>query len=93
MAIRYFFRAYYATAYSGGSLMQSNKGVYTNGLFAFVNMMEKILEGDFSHICVAFDTDKPTKRHLAYEDYKAGRTKMPEEMAQQIPLIHDYLKI
>ena len=87
-----FFRAYYATAYSGGSLMQSNKGVYTNGLFAFVNMMEKILEGDFSHICVAFDTDKPTKRHLAYEDYKAGRTKMPEEMAQQIPLIHDYLK-
>lgn len=87
-----FFRAYYATAYSGGTLMQSKEGVYTNGLFAFVNMMEKILEEDFTHICVAFDTNKPTKRHLVYEDYKAGRAKMPEEMVQQIPLIHEYLK-
>ena len=41
---------------------------------------------------MAFDTNKPTKRHLVYEDYKAGRAKMPEEMVQQIPLIHEYLK-
>ncbi len=87
-----FFRAYYATAYSGRGLMKNKEGLYTNALFAFVNMFEKILEEDYSHILVAFDTDKPTKRHLAYKEYKAGREKMPEEMAVQIPLIHEYLK-
>ncbi len=87
-----FFRAYYATAYRGGELMKNKEGVYTNALFAFVNMIEKILEEPHSHILVAFDTDKPTKRHLAYEDYKKGREKMPEEMAVQVPLIHEYLK-
>lgn len=86
-----FFRAYYATAYSSRGLMQNKDGLYTNALFAFVNMIEKILEEDYTHILVTFDTSAPTRRHKAYDGYKAGREKMPEEMSVQTPLVHEYL--
>ncbi len=87
------FRAYYATAYPGAKLMQSGQGVYTNALFAFVGMFEKIITEQTSYALVAFDTKEPTKRHIAYKDYKAGRVKMPEELGMQIPLIYDYIKL
>mgnify|MGYP001159189163 FL=1 len=87
------FRAYYATAYPGATLMQSSKGVYTNAVFAFINMMEKIKEQTNHHILVAFDTAHPTKRHEQYKEYKAGRAAMPEELAQQIPLVKQYLTL
>jgi DNA polymerase-1 len=87
------FRAYYATAYPGAKLMQSSKGTYTNAVFAFVGMFEKMVTSDTTDVLVAFDTKEPTKRHLAYEGYKAGRTKMPEELGQQIPLINEYIDL
>lgn len=87
------FRAYYATAYPGAKIMQSSTGVFTNAVFAFAGMFEKILEIDHTDILVAFDTAEPTKRHLSYEGYKAGRQKMPEELAQQIPLVYEYVDL
>jgi DNA polymerase-1 len=87
-----FFRAYYATAYLGtANLMKNSQGVYTNALFGFVNMIDKIIDQPYTHALIAFDTKEKTKRHLSYDAYKAGRPPMPEEMAQQIPLIHSYL--
>lgn len=86
------FRAYYATAYPGAKLMQSSQGVYTNALFAFVSMFEKIVTEETTDVLVAFDTKEPTKRHLQYDQYKAGRVKMPEELGQQIPMIYDYIE-
>jgi len=87
------FRAYFATAYPGATLMQTSKGEYTNALFAFINMFEKIVSDEDDLILVAFDTKEPTKRHQAYEAYKAGRAKMPEELASQLSLIDDYLDV
>jgi len=87
------FRAYYATAYPGAKLMQSSQGVYTNALFAFVSMFQKIVTDDTTDVLVAFDTKEPTKRHLQYDQYKAGRVKMPEELGQQIPLIYEYIQL
>ncbi|MBN3490666.1 DNA polymerase I [Acholeplasma equirhinis] len=86
------FRAYYATAYPGAKILQTSTGIYTNAVFAFSNMLDKIIELADSHMLIAFDTGKPTKRHLAYENYKAGRKEMPEELVQQIPLIHELIK-
>lgn len=87
------FRAYYATAYTG-NLMQTASGIYTNALFGFVNMMNKILETEgLTHIFVAFDKDKKTFRHQAYQDYKGGRAKMPDELGMQIHLIKEYIDI
>jgi len=87
------FRAYYATAYPGAKLMQTGSGIYTNAVFAFVGMFEKIITDDTTYALVAFDTKEPTKRHLSYEGYKAGRVKMPEELIQQIPFIYDYIDL
>ncbi len=87
------FRAYYATAYPGAKIMQSSSGVFTNAVFAFAGMFEKILEIEHTDMLVAFDTKEPTKRHLVYKAYKAGRQKMPEELAQQIPLVNTYVDL
>jgi DNA polymerase-1 len=87
------FRAYFATAYPGATLMQTSKGEYTNALFAFINMFEQIVTDQDDMILVAFDTKEKTKRHLVYEDYKAGRAKMPEELASQLSIINDYLDV
>ncbi|MFA5560562.1 MAG: DNA polymerase I [Acholeplasmataceae bacterium] len=87
------YRAYYATAYPGADLMKTSQGVYTNALFAFVNMFEKIVDSNETNVLVAFDTKEKTKRHLIYKDYKAGRAEMPEELIMQVPLIEEYIKL
>lgn len=87
------FRAYYATAYTG-NLMKTSNNLYTNAIYGFVNMMNKILSTDnLTHIFVAFDKGKKTFRHQAYAEYKGGRKAMPEEFAMQIPYIKEYLDI
>ena len=87
------FRAYYATSYTG-NLMQTSTGIYTNALFGFINMFNKLLEVTKpDYIMVAFDKGKKTFRHMAYSDYKGTRKHMPEELAMQIDLIKEYLDI
>lgn len=86
------FRAYYGTAYSG-NLMQNSKGQYTNAVFGFVNMMNSVLNEDFTHILVAFDKSGKTFRHDQFKDYKAGRKAMPEEFRSQIDLIKKSLDV
>lgn len=87
------FRAYYATAYPGATLMQTSKGEYTNALFAFINMFTKIVTNEEDYVLVAFDTGSPTIRHEYYDEYKAGRKEMPEELREQIPVIHEYIDV
>ena len=87
------FRAYYATAYTG-NLMQASNGLYTNALYGFVNMMNKITDSMMpTHMLVAFDAGKQTFRHQQYSDYKGTRKKMPDELGMQIPLIKEYLNV
>lgn len=87
------FRAYYATAYTG-NLMKTSNDLYTNAVYGFINMMNKILSTDnLTHIFVAFDKGKKTFRHQIYAEYKGGRKAMPEEFAMQIPYIKEYLDI
>ncbi len=85
------FRAYYATAYTG-NLMQTSTGLYTNALYGFVNMMNKIMDSMTpTHMLIAFDAGKATFRHQQYSDYKGTRKKMPDELGIQIPLIKEYI--
>ena len=81
------FRAYFAMR-----PMVTSKGMHTQGVFAFVNMLTKILNDyEPSHMAVAFDLKGGTFRHDVYKDYKAGRLKTPPELLSQIPLLHDVL--
>ena len=84
------FRSYYATAYTG-NVMRNSKGFPTNGLYGFINMMNKIIrEEKPSYILVAFDKGK-TFRHDKYDVYKAGRAAMPEDLKQQFPVAKELL--
>ena len=84
------FRSYYATSYSG-VIMKNSKGFPTNGLYGFINMMNKIIEEEKpSYILVAFDKGK-TFRHEKYSEYKAGRREMPEELKLQFPKAKEVL--
>jgi len=78
------FRSYYATAYRG-ELLTNSKGLPTNAIYAYVQMLIKIIaEEKPTHIMVAFDKGK-TFRHESYDDYKGGRNETPSELKQQIP--------
>lgn len=73
--------------------MITKDGVYTQGIYGFVNMLHKI-ENDYepAYITVAFDLKAPTFRHLEYDQYKAGRKPMPPELVMQIPPLKELLR-
>ncbi len=81
-------RAFYAVQRP----MITKDGIYTQGVYGFLNMLQK-LENDYApeYLTVAFDMKAPTFRHLEYEDYKAGRKAMPPELAMQMPIMKDVL--
>lgn len=74
--------------------LNNSDGVPTQAVYGFVNMLVKSIN-DFKpkYLAVAFDLPQPTFRHLKYDGYKAKRKKMPDELAVQIPLLKDLLKI
>lgn len=79
------FRSYYATAYTG-NIMRNSKGFPTNGLYGFVNMINKIIsEENPKYMMVAFDIGK-TFRHEKYKDYKGGRRETPDDLKIQFPV-------
>ena len=85
------FRGYYATCY--GNIMKTSKGVYTNGIYAFANMLNKAIKTMQPDYCVvAFDKAKHTFRHDIAPDYKGGRKETPEELVMQFPLVREMLE-
>lgn len=81
-------RAYYAMR----NPMITKEGIFTHGIFGFINMIDKIRRDyEPEYMAIAYDLKAPTFRHKEYEDYKAGRKKMPPELAMQIPLLKDVI--
>lgn len=84
------FRAFYATLYTG-SIMRNSKGLPTNGLFSFTNMINKIIEEEKpEYMCVAFDIGKNFRKE-EFSFYKEGRQSTPEELKVQMPLARKIL--
>ena len=80
-------RAFYAVR-----LLTNRQGLYTNAVYGFVNILLKLLEEEQpDQVCVCFDMRAKTFRHLKYEGYKAQRKGMPDELAQQMPIIKEVL--
>ena len=79
----YIFRAFYAIGH-----LSNSKGLPTNAIFGFTQMLLKILKEHQPHyLIVAFDAKGPTFRNEAYKEYKANRPAMPERLVPQIPYI------
>ena len=81
------FRAFYALP-----LLHNDKGVYTNAVYGFTNILLNILEEEKpTHMLVAFDAGKTTFRHSTYKEYKGGRQKTSPELSEQFPLTRELL--
>jgi len=84
----YVYRAFY-----GLPLLTNSKGFPTNAIYGFTNMLLKLkreLKPDY--IVVTFDLKGPTMRHEEFEDYKATRKPMPDDLIPQIPFIKDVVR-
>lgn len=70
--------------------LTNSDGINTNAIYGFMNMLFK-MKDEFNPdtIIATFDLKAPTFRHKEYSDYKAGRKKMPPELAEQFPIIKE----
>ncbi len=83
-------RAFYGIM--GNKMLTTSDGTYTNAVYGFLSILFKIEEDlNPEYIAVAFDLKGPTQRHKMYEEYKANRHGMPDELATQMPIIKDVL--
>ncbi len=81
-------------AFYGIKLLSTKGGLYTNGLYGFINIFNKQMEEEKPDcVAVAFDLCAPTFRHKAFSEYKAHRKGMPEELAAQMPLLKEWLDL
>jgi len=80
-------------AYFGVKPLTTREGLYTHAIYGFLNILERMeKEEQPDAVCVAFDLHGPTFRHLKYDGYKATRHGMPEELAQQMPVMKQVLQ-
>ena len=79
-------------AYYGVRPLTTRDGQYTHAIFGFLNILEKMRQEENPEaLCVAFDLPGKTFRHEQYDQYKATRHGMPEELAQQMPVMKQVL--
>ena len=79
-------------AFYGIKVLTTKAGDYTNGIYGFLTMLNKLLEETAPDgVAIAFDQKAPTFRHKAYAGYKSNRKGMPEELAQQMPVLEQLL--
>src|SRR5277367_5875851 len=89
----FIFRAYHARARSGAPPMRTTKGIQTEAVFIFHNMVRRLLsEYAPEYIAAVFESQGPTFRDEAFEAYKANRTETPPELLEQIPWIRKTLE-
>ncbi|OJS98136.1 DNA polymerase I [Marinobacter nauticus] len=84
----YLFRAYHALP-----PLTTSKNHPTGAIKGVISMLRR-LEQDFpgSKVVVVFDAKGKTFRHDIYEEYKANRPPMPEDLAVQIEPIHEIVR-
>jgi len=80
-------------AFFGVKPLTTREGLCTNAIYGFLNILERMeREEQPEAVCVAFDLHGPTFRHKMYDGYKATRHAMPEELAQQMPIMKQVLR-
>ncbi|MCF8026536.1 MAG: DNA polymerase I [Desulfobacteraceae bacterium] len=81
----YIHRAYHAIR-----SLSTSRGFPTNAAYGFARMLIKLIhDRDPAYVAMVFDSRGPTFRHEMYPDYKGHRPEMPEDLAMQIPVIHE----
>lgn len=84
-------RAFYGIM--GSKMLMTSDGKYTNAVYGFLAIMFKIIdEITPDYMAIAFDLKAPTKRHKLYKEYKGTRKGMPNELAEQMPILKNVLR-
>lgn len=84
----YLFRAYHALP-----PLTNSRGEPTGAVYGIINMIRRLYKDyDPKYMAVVFDTKGTNFRHDMYPEYKANREAMPEELAVQIPFVHDIIR-
>ncbi len=79
-------------AFYGIKLLTTKDGRFTNAIYGFLNILLRLKEETSPDaVAVAFDVKAPTFRHEMYSGYKANRKGMPDELAQQLPVLKEIL--
>ncbi|MEN8840359.1 MAG: DNA polymerase I [Octadecabacter sp.] len=85
----FIFRAYHALP----PLTRKSDGLPIGAVSGFCNMLQRYVEGnvggDVTHVAVIFDKGSHTFRNEMYDQYKANREAMPEDLRPQMPLTRD----
>lgn len=80
-------------AFYGVPDLSNGKGLHTNAIYGFLNILFKILEEEKpDYLAVAFDVKAPTFRHEIFKEYKGTRKPMPDELREQVPVMKDVLR-
>ncbi len=81
-------RAFYALP-----MLRSLTGKPCNAVFGFLNMMMSVITSERpKYLVCVFDAGHHTFRNEFYAEYKGKRDKMPEDLAEQLPLLKELLK-
>ena len=81
-------------AFYGVKPLTTKDGQFTNAIYGFMNILNSLIQRENPDgVAVAFDLKAPTFRHKMYDEYKAGRKPMPTELAEQIPVLKELLKL
>lgn len=84
----YIYRAYHAI-----KPLSNSRGLPTHAVYGFATILRRLIrERSPQHLAVAFDTRGPVFRHRLYDRYKANRPPMPDDLAEQIPYIHQLVR-
>jgi len=87
-AMSHIFRAFYAPMGARQEPLRNSSGQVTQAVFVFTHMLRKLLNDEKpDYIAAVFDSAEKTFRHESFEDYKANRDEMPDDLATQLPYI------
>ncbi len=79
-------------AFYGVPVLTNSKGVHTNAVYGFINIMLKAMDDEKADmVLVAFDLKEPTFRHRMFAEYKGTRKPMPAELVEQVPIMKNML--
>ena len=72
--------------------LTTKDGRHTSVIYGFLNMLFKIIRDEKpDYLVIAMDSKAKTFRHNLYNEYKAHRPKMPEEISCQIPILKEII--
>lgn len=88
------YRAYFGSAFSSKGILTTSEGIPINAVLTLYRMINKaIKQYEPTKILIAFDAGAKTKRHDKLETYKGGRSKTPDELIQQFPIVKEMITL